>query len=225
MLYNNVDSTSPNSCWVSQVFSHRHTWKLIQGYIKITPYLISILELIMRIDENWDPSDEQFLWVLLYCYYLQYRNYNSVIYLKYDSDKFKLKTYLEDNLKYYESMNKIVRTLISFLESLYIWLIFILIFLTITLFEIQCLFAVKLFFFFLIVYKYLQFSYSKKITNTILIYIRIFVIYCGLVTMIIYFYQFTGLTIISKWYESFIKDFQNLTYFNSKNFIGIKVYL
>ena len=206
-------------------FLFRHTISFIHPYIEITPAFRTLFELIMTVDNKGEPAFDLPLYYIIYCFYLQYQNYNSDIYLKYDSDEYSFNTYLENMLKDHEHWKKLTKTISYMAENIFIWLIFILFFVSIIMVDIQLLFAIKLIFYFSIVYLFLQFNYSHKISRTIIIYIWILIIYCGIATTTVYFFQFTGNTFIEKLINDFItesyqKNFLNLVF----QFIGIKVY-
>ena len=168
----------------------------------------------MNVDNKGEPAFDLPLYYIIYCFYLQYQNYNSDIYLKYDSDEYSFNTYLENKLKDHEHWKKLTKSISYMAENIFIWLIFILFFVSIIMVEIQLLFAIKLIFYFSIVYLFLQFNYSHKISRTIIIYIWILIIYCGIATTTVYFFQFTGNTFIEKLINDFssVANFLNLTY-------------
>ena len=194
--------------------------QLIIPFVEKSPEFYNYLELFMNLNVNVKKGNKLNLFALIYCFYIQNQNYNSKLYLKYDFKHFSIKTYLEIRLKEYNNINNLIKKISYSVECFYLWIIFLSLFLSITLFENQVFFAIKLLLLFIILYKYLRFYYCKEISSSILVYIWMFVIYCGLVTMIVYFYQFTGITILNEWYQSHLAK---LNLFEEKNFTSIGI--
>ncbi len=182
------------------------------------------MEIIMSITGTYySKSSENYLWIILYCFYMQYQNYNSHMYKKYESEDYELKKYLDSHLKNYPNLLYYIHKTIELISQLYIWVIFLLLFIIITLFEINLFFSVKLLLFFIILYMFLDLTYSKNTNNSIITVIWVFIIYCGLVTMAIYFYQFTMLGLFSNWFYGHylaLPDFVK----NNLQVIGIQIY-
>lgn len=146
---------------------------------------------------------------VIYCYYIQKVNYKTSFY---NDEKLDFEVYI---LKKFEQVK-----LLNFLQEIYVWILFVLIFLTITCWYYQTLFAIKLLFFSILFYKFL----NLKNLNSIKKYIWLLILYCGINTMIIYLYQFRVLNKLKPFFEEYIDNlFPDII---TKNLvvIGLEVY-
>lgn len=139
---------------------------------------------------------EYILFILIYCFYIQYQNFCSETFKKYDTHLYSLQSYFRNkyiNDKYsLKQFNKITYVF----NSIYIWIIMILSFICITQFETNLLLSVKLLIFLLIFYQIIKFIYSRESGSILSCLLITFVFYSGISTLVIYFYQFFGVELI-----------------------------
>ncbi len=145
---------------------------------------------------------------IIYCYFIQKVNYNTSFY---NDQKLDFEVYIMTKLGQLKLLN--------FLQEIYAWILFILIFFTITCVYYQLLFSIKLFFFSIVFYKFL----NLKNLNSIKKYIWILILYCGLNTMLIYFYQFKKLKLLKPFFQQ-IDNFLGEFICNNMDVIGLEVY-
>lgn len=164
------------------------------------------------IDDN--PKDlesktlEINLLLTLYCYYIQKINYtNNSIYQDKNLD-------FEDFI--IEKFKKV--KILSFFQEIYVWILFVFTFLTITWYY-QLFFFFKLILFSIVFYKFLNLKNLKNIKK----YIWIFIIYCGLNTLLIYFFQFKVLSILKPYFDYFDNFLPDIIK-NNWTILGFEVY-
>jgi len=170
--------------------------------------LISLF-LDYKTDAIQSKTTEINILIVIYCYYIQKVNYKTAFY---NDEKLDFEVYI---LKKFEQVK-----ILTFLQEIYVWILFILIFLTVTFKVYRALFAIKLLFFSILFYKFLNLKNLKSIKK----YIWIFILYCGINTMLVYFYQFRALKLFNPFFEFYIDNlFPDMI---TKNFkvIGLEIY-
>ena len=147
--------------------------------------------------------------LIMYCFYIQKVNYSTSIY---NNQKLDFEEFLAKKFKQIK--------ILIFLQEIYVWILFIFIFVLITCYNIQLTFALKLFFFIILFYKFLNLTNLNAINK----YIWILILFCGLNTLVIYLYQFKKLKLIEiniiKKLEDILPDFIKL----NLQVIGFELY-
>jgi hypothetical protein len=183
---------------IEVLFSFEYIWDIIRILTTLDKDTINIVHIFVDFDSAKleDKSREMYLVFIIYCFYVQYTNYNSEIYKNYeDEKKVSLKTYLENLFENYPKLQSTINAIVYIIQELWVWITLILLFLCITSFNYYVLFSVKLVLFFLVMYKFL----SEKV-NSIMKFIWILIIYSAINTLAVYLFQFVQLNIIKDWY-------------------------
>jgi hypothetical protein len=202
------------------ILMFEYLWNFINIRIISTKFLLSVLEFFTQTaNEDGEISTELILVVILYCYYLQYQIYFSNLYLKYDCGGYTFRQYISNKLINHPNLDKFIHRAYFIFQGIYIWGILILIFCCIFLKEINALYSIKLIIFEIIVYKFIHFRKSTRI----IIFCWIFIIYCGINTMICYFYQFTTLELVKNTFSDFLVILPSFIQDNL-DIIGLKKY-
>ena len=182
---------------------------------------IDIIELIIPFEPEPKTSSIEFLiYIITYCYYTQYQLYNYDFYQKiaYD-DNLCLSIFIEIKLSDYPIIRKILFGIGKIIMELYIWTLIAIFIVIDSYFEISFLFAIKLFIFFIIVYKFLRVIQSNKPSHISQILNWFFLIFCSLNTIAVYVFQVLFLKSFS--FSSMIKSSDN---FFINNFPAIGFY-
>jgi hypothetical protein len=194
------------------ILFYQYIWFFIEPRIEMTPLIKNIISFLTVTQiKAGELTTENLILVILYFFYVQYQNYNSDIYKKYDNKKYSFKNYFN---KKFPKTTKIM-TLV--MQGVYIWLILSMLFLCIIFKEINVLFLFAMILYFCVMYKFL---YSLS-GNLLLCWILI--IYCGLNTTIVYFYQFTSLDLIKPSFDKFLSSLPNIMKDNL-NILGFTLY-
>jgi hypothetical protein len=190
---------------ISLIFACEYVLDLVKIHITISKDLDSFLDFFIDFDPK-KKSTEFFLPFIIYCFYIQYQNYNSTIFKSYSKDEISLKGYLEQILR-----NRKFKSVISFLlmclQEIYIWIILIVFFCLICAIETYVTFAVELLLFFIVMYKFLNIDKDYKKGERIIKYVWILIAFCGVNTILVYFYQFTALEYVADWYKGIESTF------------------
>ena len=123
---------------------------------------------------------------------MQYQNYNSHLFKKYESKEYDWNRYINSKLINYPKCLYSTQKTIEVICKCYIWIILLFLFIVIIMFDTNLLFSIKLVIFLFILYKFLDLSQTNVSETFIIKYIWILIVYCGLNTMVVYFYQFFG---------------------------------
>lgn len=143
----------------------------------------------------------------LYCYFIQKVNYTNSIY---KNEKLDFETFI---LSKFQQLK-----VLKFIQEIYVWILFVLTFFTITWFY-QLFFFLKLCSFSLLFYKFLNLKDLKSIKK----YIWLFILYCGLNTFLIYMYQFKVLVLLQPYFDDLAKSFPDYIIKNL-TIIGLEIY-
>ena len=140
-------------------------------------------------DSN-DTAIEYLLYVLVYCYYLQYKLYNYDIYQKLrENENMSLSLYIEIQLSEFPLIRNIIFSIGKIINELYIWSLIIIFIIFNSYYEISFLFAIKLLIFLFIVYNFLQIVRGGGSQKKNILFIWCFLIFCALNTICIYIFQ------------------------------------
>lgn len=167
-------------------------FEYIWYFIKV--YFNNINQDLISLFLDYDTSDvgsktiEINILLVMYCYYIQKKNYQTSFY---KDEKLDFEVYI---IKKFEKIK-----ILSFLQEIYVWILFVLLFITITSWYYQFLFSIKLLFFSILFYKFLSIKNIKSIKK----YVWILILYCGINTMLIYFYQFKVLNLLNPIFENY----------------------
>lgn len=152
----------------------------------------------------FDPSDynsktrEAALTLVIYAFYIQFQNYNSDTYKKYENDQITFDNYIKQNFNKRSKFSFLFHYISILISELFIWVILILIFSLIMMSPMTLLFAIELFLFCVVTYKFLNLESNSAFS------IWVFVIYSCILTMLIYVYQFTQLEVAKELYMSHV---------------------
>ena len=165
---------------------------------------INIVKFVCDFDGSiTKTSVEIVLLAAIYCFYIQYQNYNSELYVELIKSKDNTMTnYTEIQFKNYPKIKAILNFIGTVFLELYVWLLIILCFLFICQYEVNILFGIKFLLFLIVCYEFLS-SVQKSGTITFSLILNwIFLIYCCANTLIVYFYQFTRLPIDKDFFDN-----------------------
>jgi hypothetical protein len=178
---------------------------------------------------NIDDTDESlsktqieiFIYGIIYCFYIHYQLYNNEYYQKLTLDKnINMTNNIEDNLANRPLIKYILYFIGNIILEIYIWVIISCFIFFTCFFEINLLFAVKMFIFLLSVYQFCIFIQNHKFgeVKMDLKISHILLIYCGLNTFAVYIYQlfFFFLEVIKK--EEYITESDHFIIKNFPNF-------
>jgi hypothetical protein len=182
---------------------------------------IDIIKLIIPFSSETNTTSTEFLiYIITYCYYTQYQLYNYDFYQKLAfDDNLCLSIFIEIKLSDYPIIRNILFGIGKIIMELYIWTLIATFIVIDSYLEISFLFAIKLFIFFIIVYKFLRVIQSNKPSHINLILNWFFLIFCSLNTIAIYTFQV--LCLESFPFSSMIDSSNN---FFIKNFPAIGLY-
>lgn len=183
---------------ISSIFASEYILDLVKVHVTISVDFDNFLDFFIDFDLK-KKSTEFFLPFIIYCFYIQYQNYNSTMFKSYSNDELSLKGYLEQKL-HNKKFKSVILFLLMSIQEIYIWIILILFFCLICTIETYVSFAIELLLFFIVMYKFLNISTNNKKGETIIKYVWILITFCGVNTLLVYFYQFTALKYISDWY-------------------------
>ena len=176
---------------VEGIFLIQYIWEFIEN--KITIEKNSLLEQFILFFDQTDTDStnllvDYYFVFILYLYYLQFQIYNTKNYSKFISDDYNINNYLQINLKNYPKIKKVIFYLLKLIKEFYIWLLLFLMFYFITGFDITIMFIIKLVMFSIVLFYLLTIKESHRRLVQV---VRLLIIYCFIITMICYFYQFT----------------------------------
>ena len=156
------------------------------------------IELFVLYSKNLnETSIEILLFLAIYCLYIQYEFLNSSIYQtilnkKEEDDELENnnnKNNSESKINCHNIVKKIFKIIKKIFLEIYVWIIVILCFFLLCAFEINILFLGKFIIYLFILYDFLISIQEKKNLNKFAGFI--FLIYCSINTLLIYFYQFS----------------------------------
>ena len=182
-------------------------------------------------DEDEDEDDkylletqiEIFIFCIIYCFYIHYQLYNNELYQNLTlNNEINLSNYIEKKLSNFPIIKKILYFIGNIIIEIYIWLIISCFIIFSCYFEVNLIFAVKLFLFLLSVYQFCIFIQNNKLGEgkMDLKLSRIILIYSGLNTLIVYFYQ---VLCLNNTFEGKINESNNFLVKNFPN-IGLTKY-
>ena len=171
-----------------------------------------------------DTSIEIYIFCIIYCFYIHYQLYNNELYQNLTLNKeINLPNYIEKKLTNFPIIKKILYFIGNIIIEIYIWVLICCFIFFSCYFEINFIFAIKLFIFFLSVYQFCIFIQKNKLGegNIDLKLSRILLIYSGLNTLVVYTYQVMCLK-----YTGLKEKIQNSHNFIVENFpnIGLTQY-
>ena len=171
---------------------------------------VKIIKLLIPYDTDSNAiSIEYLIYLVVYCYYIQYQLYNYQFYQKLAKNKnISLSLYIEIQLSEFPIIKKILFFIGRIINELYIWSLIIIFIFFNSYFEISFLFAIKLLIFLFIVFGFLQSIRNNKPNKKSMIFNWSFLVFCAFNTIGIYVYQTICL--------SFLPYTNRIT--NSKNF-------
>ena len=156
-------------------------------------------EKLIKIFMNYDANPEEtsveiYFYIVVYCFYTQYKLYDHMFYKNVISeDKVSLTNFIL--VKFYS--HPIIRNILFFIGKIileiYIWILIVLFVFFDTYFEISLIFEIKLIIFFIIVFQFLISMQNIKKKYISLILNWIFLGYCSLNSFLVYGYQITCL--------------------------------
>ena len=210
------------------LFLGEYIMDLLKCYFKDT-FKNNLSKIQFFLVYNIDDTDESlsktqieiFIYGIIYCFYIHYQLYNNEYYQKLTLDKnINMTNNIEDNLANRPLIKNILYFIGNIILEIYIWVIISCFIFFTCFFEINLLFAVKMFIFLLSVYQFCIFIQNHKFGEgkMDLKISHILLIYCGLNTFVVYIYQLFCLfleVIKSKEYITksdlfIIKNFPNL---------------
>ena len=151
-----------------------------------------IIDLFMKYDT--DPSKtsvEIDFYIIVYCFYIQYKLYDNSFYKTVIQDeKVTLTNFILVKFHSHPNIRNILFFVGKILIEIYIWILIVVFIFFDTYFEISIIFEIKLIIFFLIVYQFLISIHDKNKKNISLILNWIFLGYCSLNSFLVYCYQF-----------------------------------
>ena len=161
---------------------------------KINDYSYNTKRLIkafIPFDSNSNsPGIEYLLYVLVYCYYFQYKLYNYDIYQKLkENENMSISLYIEIQLSEFPLIRNIIFSIGKIINELYIWSLIIIFIIFDSYLEISFLFAIKLLIFLFIVYNFLQIVRGGGSQKKNILFIWCFLIFCALNTICVYIFQ------------------------------------
>ena len=183
--------------------------------------------LIYNIDNDdslFKTSIEIFIYVIIYCFYIHYQLYNNELYQKITLDKnINLTNYIETKLYRFPIIQKILYFIGNIIIEIYIWILISSFIFFSCYFEVNLLFAVKLFIFLLSIYQFCIFIQNYKFgeAKMDLKLPRILLIYSGVNTLAVYLYQVFNLEVTRL--RDAINNSQNFFVQNLPN-IGLTIY-
>ena len=183
--------------------------------------------LVFNIDTNdsvFKTSIELFIYVIIYCFYIHYQLYNNSLYQKITLDKnINLTNYIETKLYHFPIIQKILYFIGNIIIEIYIWILISCFIFFSCYFEVNLLFAIKLLIFLLSIYQFCIFIQNSKFgeTKMDLTLPRIILIYSGLNTLVVYFYQIFCLEV-----TELKQTIRESNYFLIQNFpnLGLTIY-
>ena len=181
-----------------------------------------LIKLFIKYDT--DPSEtsvEIYFYILVYCFYIQYKLYTHEFYKNIICDE---KVILRNYVLYKFHSHPYIRNILFFIgkiiTEIYIWLLIGLFIFFDTYYEISVLFEIKLILFFIIVFQFLISIQNPEKKYISLILNWIFLIYCSLNSFLVYGYQ-----VICLDYSDEVSDSESKNFF-AKNLpsIGFSLY-
>ena len=177
---------------------------------------IDLIKLVIPFDSvSKKTSIEYLIYIITYCYYIQYQLYNYDFYQKLFFDKnICLSIYFEIKLSEYPLIKKILFKIGKIFLEFYIWSLIAIFIIFDSYFEVSLLFALKLFIFFIIVFKFLRAIQSDANNHINIILNWFFLIYCSLNTICVYAYQIMSLKFVSEFFNFNIDKTNNFFFQN-----------
>ena len=188
---------------------------------------MNIIQFIVTYDEDLSKTSVEILLLLgIYCFYIQRQNYHSQVYsqLIKETEHNTLSNYIEEQFVHLPTLKKILFFIGNVILELYVWILIILVFFFICYFEVNVLFTIKFTMFLIICYQFLSSLQGSSSNSFRLCFYWVFLIFCSLNTLLVYFYQFLMLPLFK---ESFINYAQGVfgeTLFHNFPVIGLLNY-
>ena len=150
-----------------------------------------LIKLFINYDTNpSETSVEIYFYVLVYCFYIQYKLYTHEFYTKVISnEKVTLRNYILYKFHSHPYIRNILFFIGKIITEIYIWILIVLFVFFDTYFEISVLFEIKLILFFIIVFQFLISVQNPENNYISLILNWIFLIYCSFNSFLVYGYQ------------------------------------
>ncbi len=182
---------------------------IFDGEINPNSDKYKIIEFIIyykKLTYNSKSNVELLLFVILYCFYIQnifykFKMFQDLV----KNDSITLSKYIRKNFKKYPVIKRIIFLIGDSLMEFYIWILIIFSLFSMLYYEVNLLFAFKLELFLIICYlfiKSIQYK-NKSIMNKKVN--MIFLLYCGINTLLVYIYQFKQHTLIGNKLDDLIK--------------------
>ena len=152
---------------------------------------IKKIQFFLVYDEKIDnTSIEIFIYLIVYCFYIQYQLYKYKLYEELvDNKKINLKNYVHKKFQNYPYLKKLLFFIGNIILNMYVWIIILLFIFFLCFFELNLIFGIKLGLFLISIFflmLYIQDPKNKKIS---LKSSRIVLIYSGIDTLVVYLYQ------------------------------------
>ena len=179
-----------------------------------TSKTIKLIKIFIPFDSDSNRTTiEYLLYIIVYCYYIQYQLYNYDKYQKLtENENISLSFYIEIQLSEFPLIRNIIFFIGKIINEMYIWSLIIIFIIFDSYFEISFLFSIKLLIFLFIVFNFLQIIRNNKSDKKSIIVIWLFLIFCALNTICAYIYQY--LCINSFPYNEKIKNSHNFWVLN-----------
>jgi len=214
---------------VELVFISEYILDLLKVFFDFRKELI---RLFLAYSHNIEKTSiEILLFLAIYCLYIQYQFINSKAYQNVTKQEKKENKNVNNNIinnneeekkKSNSIFKKIFYILRDIIIELYIWIIIVLCFILLCAFEINLLFLIKLFIYLFILYDFLTSIQEKKNLNKLANWI--FLLYCAINTLIVYFYQFSQLEICKDFFENIYKTLLPNFIYKNFTYIGLVYY-
>ena len=178
----------------------------------LSSFNIEKIELFISYSANLnETSIEILLFLAIYCLYIQYELLNTTIYQtilnkKEEDDEIEInnnKNNLKSKIHCNNFVKKIFKIIKKIILEIYVWIIIIISFILLCAFEVNILFLVKFIIYLFILYDFLISIQEKKNLNKFGGFI--FLIYCSINTLLIYFYQFSQKKVCKNFFDNIYK--------------------
>jgi hypothetical protein len=203
-------------------FIFEYIWNIIYLIADLDKNLINLVSIFVNFDdgESIDKSIQTYLLLIMYCFHMQYVSYKSELFNN-DDQQYNLNSYIKRNLENFPNVRTFFDNAVSALHGLWLWIILLLLFISITSFSYYALFSIKLVLLFVIIY---FITHRQDDKDGLVKCIWILIIYCSVNTILVYTYQFTRLRLIKEWYSvSILNSLPNLISYNL-SVLGLEVY-
>ena len=188
---------------------------------------MNIIKFIVTYDEDLNKTSVEILLLLgIYCFYIQRQNYHSQVYYQLikETEHNTLTNYIEEQFIHLPTLKKILFFIGNVILELYVWILIILVFFFICYFEVNVLFTIKFVMFLIICYQFLSSLRGTSSNSFRLCFYWVFLIFCSLNTLLVYFYQFLMLPLFKNSFSNYAQSVFGETLFKNFPVIGLKDY-